>query len=248
MSQLAISCNQVLANLPGEEWLRWLPMLEPVTLATGQLLAGAGDTSRFAYFPTTAVVSLLHVTAQATSDEVAVVGCEGFIDISLLMGGRAPNSRAVVLIGGQAFRVPAEVVEDEFQRSAAFRKLLLRFTAALSAQIAQTVVCNRYHNMEQRLSRHLLQGLDRQHGMTLAITQEALAGLLGVRRQSVALSAARLQEDGVLHSERGRITVLDRRALERHVCECYGVVDEEYRRLMPGLAAICPHVTGTAQT
>ena len=235
--------NRLLAALPDADWQRWLPHLEPVELALGQVLYEPGRVSRYAYFPTTAVVSLLYMTEDGECDEVAVVGREGIVGVSLFMsGGRPTPATAAVQRAGSGFRMLARTLNDEFERSAAVMHVLLGYSLALTVQLAQTALCNRHHTLDQRLARRLLQGLDRQQDSELATTQEQLAGLLGVRRESITVEAHKLQQAGVVRYSRGHIFVLDRLALERRACECYGVVKRECDRLVPREAALPAHL------
>lgn len=240
--------NRLLAALPDAEWLRWLPHLEPVSLSVGQVLSEPGHTPSHAYFPATAVVSLLCLSENGAADEVAVVGNEGVVGISLFMSGGPTITRAVVQTSGAALRLAAQTIEDEFLHSPAVMRLLLHFTLALSTQMAQTVVCSRHHALEQRLCRRLLQGLRRQHGSELVMTQEQLAILLGVRRESVTTEAFKLQKAGVVRYARGHILVLDREGLEERACECRRVVEKEYERLLPLPPRFHIHLLPSVQT
>ncbi len=225
--------NRLLAALPGAEWPLWARRLEPVDLALGQMLYEPGQVPRHVYFPTTAIVSLLYLSENGDCDEIAVIGCDGVVGLSLFMSGESTPGSAVVQSAGQAWRAPTSTIAGEFERSAAVMHLLLRYSLALGAQIAQTSVCNRHHTVSQRLCRRLLQGLDRQRGRELVTTQEQLAGLLGVRRESVTVEAQRLQKAGCVSYSRGHVVVLDPVALERHACSCHAAVQREYRRLLP---------------
>jgi CRP-like cAMP-binding protein len=226
-----------LAALPGPAWDRWLPQLELVELRLGQVLHESGATLNHAYFPTTAIVSLLYVMENGAAAEIAVVGDDGIVGVSLFMGGESTTSRAVVQIAGQAFRLKAQQLMDEFNRNGPVLHLLLRYTQALITQMAQTAVCNRHHSLDQQLCRWLLLSLDRLEGGHLVMTQELIANMLGVRREGVTEAAAKLQRDGLIRYARGHITVLDRVGLEKRTCECYAVVRREYERLLPGLKA-----------
>ena len=229
--------NQLLAALPEAEWQRWQPHLEPVTLTLGQVLYESGDTLGYVYFPTTAIVSLLYVMEDGASAEIAVVGLEGLVGVSLFMGGLSTPSRAVVQSAGQGFRLLALVMKDEFDRAGPVLHLLLRYTQALITQMAQTAVCNRHHSLDQQLCRWLLLSLDRLRGNELVMTQELIANMLGVRREGVTEGALKLQKAGLIRYSRGRITVLDRPGLEEATCECYAVVKTEYDRLLPATPA-----------
>lgn len=225
--------NRLLAALPGAEWPLWFNRLEPVDLALGDLLYEPGRVPRHVYFPTTAVVSLLYLSENGDCDEIAVIGCDGVVGLSLFMSGESTPGSAVVQSAGQAHRMATSAIAGEFERSPAVMHLLLRYSLALGAQIAQTSVCNRHHTVGQRLCRRLLQGLDRQSGRELVTTQEQLAGLLGVRRESVTIEAQKLQKAGCVRYSRGHVVVLDPVALERHACGCHAAVEREYRRLLP---------------
>jgi len=225
--------NQLLAALPAEDWQRWLPQLEWVELTLGQVMYESGRTLSHVYFPTNAIVSLLYVMENGASAEIAVVGQEGLVGISLFMGGESTPSRAVVQSAGRGLRLRAAVVKEEFNRAGPAMHLLLRYTQALITQMAQTAVCNRHHALDQQLCRWLLLSLDRLQGSELVMTQELIANMLGVRREGVTEAALKLQKLGLIRYVRGRITVLDRPGLERRTCECYAVVKKEYDRLLP---------------
>jgi len=225
--------NHLLAALPAGEWRRWWPQLERVDLPLGRVLYESGGTLSHVYFPTTALVSLLYVMEDGASAEIAVVGNEGIVGISLFMGGDSTPSRAVVQSAGQGFRLRAQIMKDEFNRAGPVLHLLLRYTQALITQMAQTAVCNRHHSLDQQLCRWLLLSLDRLRANHLAMTQELIANMLGVRREGVTEAALKLQEAGLISYARGHITVLDRAGLEKRTCECYAVVKREYDRLLP---------------
>jgi CRP-like cAMP-binding protein len=225
--------NLLLAALPNTEWDRWLPQLEAVAMPLGQVLYESGDTLSHVYFPTTAIVSLLYVMENGSSAEIAVVGREGLVGISLFMGGESTPSRAVVQSAGNGFRLKAQLMKTEFNRAGPVLHLLLRYTQALITQMAQTAVCNRHHSLDQQLCRWLLLSLDRLQDNELMMTQELIANMLGVRREGVTEGALKLQHAGLISYSRGRITVLDRPGLEKRTCECYAVVKKEYDRLLP---------------
>jgi CRP-like cAMP-binding protein len=225
--------NHLLGALPNAEWLRWLPQLEPVDMPLGQVLYEAGGTLSHVYFPTTAIVSLLYVMENGASAEIAVVGNEGIVGISLFMGGDSTSSRAVVQSAGMGFRLKARVMKDDFNRAGPVLHLLLRYTQALITQMAQTAVCNRHHSLDQQLCRWLLLSLDRLQGNELVMTQELIANMLGVRREGVTEGALKLQQAGLIRYARGHISVLDRDGLQKRSCECYAVVKKEYDRLLP---------------
>jgi CRP-like cAMP-binding protein len=230
--------NLLLAALPDTEWLRWLPALEPVDMPLGQVLYESGTTLGHVYFPTTSIVSLLYVMEDGASAEIAVVGKEGIVGISLFMGGGSTPSRAVVQSAGAGLRLRAQILKDEFNKNGPVLHLLLRYTQALITQMAQTAVCNRHHSLDQQLCRWLLLSLDRLLGNELVMTQELIANMLGVRREGVTEAALSLQQAGLIHYTRGRISVLDRARLEKRTCECYAVVKREYDRLLPAMHAI----------
>jgi CRP-like cAMP-binding protein len=225
--------NHLLASLPTAEWERWRPQLEWADMPLGQVLYESGRTLSHVYFPTTAIVSLLYVMEDGASAEIAVVGNEGIVGISLFMGGESTPSRAVVQSAGQGFRLRAATIKEEFNRAGPVMHLLLRYTQALITQMAQTAVCNRHHSLDQQLCRWLLLSLDRLAGTELVMTQELIANMLGVRREGVTEAALKLQRLGLIRYARGRISVLDRRGLEARTCECYEVVRKEYDRLLP---------------
>ena len=228
--------NQLLAALPAAEWAGWESQLEFVDLALGDVLYESGGALSHVYFPTTAIVSLLYVMENGASAEIAVVGNEGIVGISLFMGGESTSSRAVVQSAGQAYRLTAARIKEEFKRAPVLH-LLLRYTQALITQMAQTAVCNRHHTLDQQLCRWLLLSLDRLKGSELVMTQELISNMLGVRREGVTESATKLQKAGLIKYSRGRITVLDRAGLEARSCECYAVVKREYDRLLPAETA-----------
>ena len=224
--------NDLLAALPAAEWRRWLPLLEAVDLPLGQVLYESGATLSHVYFPTTAIVSLLYVMENGASAEIAVVGHEGIVGISLFMGGESTPSRAVVQSAGGGFRLSAASIKEEFKRAPVLH-LMLRYTQALITQMAQTAVCNRHHSLDQQLCRWLLLSLDRLKGSDLLMTLELISNMLGVRREGVTEAALKLQKAGLIRYSRGHISVLDRAGLEARTCECYAVVKKEYDRLLP---------------
>jgi CRP-like cAMP-binding protein len=229
--------NQLLAALPEAEWGRWQPLLEPFDMPLGHVLYEPGSTLSHVYFPSNAIVSLLYVMENGASAEIAVVGNEGLVGISLFMGGESTPSRAVVQSAGQGFRLTSELIKEEFKRAPVLH-LLLRYTQALITQMAQTAVCNRHHSLDQQLCRWLLLSLDRLQGDELVMTQELIANMLGVRREGVTEGALKLQEAGLIRYSRGHIKVLDRPGLEARTCECYAVVKREYDRLLPSKPAV----------
>jgi CRP-like cAMP-binding protein len=225
--------NHLLAALPAEDFERVSSRLRLAPLALGDVLYESGSRQRAVYFPTTAIVSLLYTLADGASAEIAVVGNEGIIGVSLFMGGETTPSRAVVQSAGDAYRLPGKILKEEFTRGGAMQHLLLRYTQALLTQMAQTAVCNRHHSLDQQLCRWLLLSLDRLVGNELVMTQELIANMLGVRREGVTEAAGNLQGAGLIRYSRGRIAVLDRSGLEKRTCECYAVVKKESDRLLP---------------
>ncbi len=225
--------NHLLAMLPEAERRRLAPQLHQVTLQPAQVLYESGSTISHAYFPTTALVATLYEFSDGTSAETAIIGNEGMVGIAVFTGGDSRLGRAVVLSAGRALRLGAQALKDEFQRTGPLMHLLLHYTQALITQTAQTAVCNRRHSLDQRLCRWLLLSLDRLQGDDIAITQEMIAHMLGVRRESVTAAALKLQKLGLIRYGRGRIAVLDRTRLEQRACECYAVVRNEYDRLLP---------------
>ena len=224
--------NQLLAALPDDVFGRWLPLLEPVDMPLGLVLYEAGATLSHVYFPTTSIVSLLYVLEDGGSAEIAVVGFEGVVGISLFMGGGSTPNRGVVQSAGRGFRLKSSALQKDFILLPVLH-LLLRYTQALITQMSQTAVCNRHHALDQQLCRWLLLSLDRLHGSQLNMTQELIANMLGVRREGVTEGALKLQHAGLIRYARGKIVVLDRPGLEKRSCECYEVVKKEYDRLLP---------------
>jgi CRP-like cAMP-binding protein len=223
--------NELLAALPPLVLKRWQKSLEDVAMPLGEVLYEPGAVLSHVYFPTTAIVSLLYVMEDGASAEIAVVGKEGLVGISLFMGGESTPSRAVVQSAGFGLRMKAANLKAELARSGPVMRLLLRYTQALITQMAQTAVCNRHHSLDQQLCRWLLLSLDRLSGHELIMTQELIANMLGVRREGVTEGALKLQKAGLIRYARGRISVLDRPGLERRSCECYAVVKKEYDRI-----------------
>ncbi len=228
-----IGRNHLLSALPAEDMARLLPHLKPVTLNLGEVLYESGIVLRHVYFPIDCIVSLLYVMADGASAEIAVVGNEGVIGVSLFMGGETTPSRAVVQSAGHAYRLSGLLLKEEFTRGGAMQHLLLRYTQALITQMAQTAVCNRHHSLDQQLCRWLLLSLDRLNSNQLVMTQELIANMLGVRREGVTEAAGRLQSAGLISYSRGHITVINRPGLETRTCECYSVVKLECDRLLP---------------
>jgi CRP-like cAMP-binding protein len=225
--------NHLLAALPEADYEHLLPELELVTLPLGWAVYESGGHLGYLYFPTDSIVSLLYVMENGASAEIAITGNDGLVGIALFMGGESTPNRAVVQSAGYAYRLRAAVMKKEFERGGPLQHLLLRYTQALITQMAQTAVCNRHHSVEQQLCRWLLLSLDRLPTNELAMTQELIANMLGVRREGVTEAAGHLQAAGLIHYSRGHITVLDRPKLETQVCECYAVVKREMERLLP---------------
>jgi len=224
--------NFLLAALPKAEFERIAPHLELVEMQLGEVLYEFGSQLQYAYFPTTAIVSLHYVMESGASSEIAGVGNEGVLGIPLFMGGNTTSGRAIVYTGGYGYRLKARVLMQEFNLGAVAQHLLLRYTQALITQISQTAVCNRHHSVEQQLCRWLLLTIDRLPSIELTMTQELIASIIGVRREGITEAAGRLQQVEFIRYRRGHITVLNRLGLESRVCECYKVVKQEYDRLL----------------
>lgn len=223
--------NRLLAALPKASRLRWAASAQALYLRTGQMLHEAGTALQWAYFPLSATVSLSMQDRTGESIEVAAVGREGVVGLPLL-DGHCTRSRAIVQVAGRAIRMPAQALADEFAREPAVRELLLAYSQALFAEVMQTALCSRHHTLEQQLARLILLRLDRQQGDSLSMTQEAMAGMLGVRRESVTLAAARLQQAGLIRYARGHIEVLARHGLEGRACDCCAIIRREFDRLL----------------
>lgn len=225
--------NHLLEALPASDYARLRCDLELIPMALGQVLYEPGARLRHVYFPITSIVSLLYVMEDGASAEIAVVGNEGMLGISLFMGGETTPSHAIVQSAGYGVRLKAQLLKDEFERFGPMMHLLLRYTQALITQMSQTAVCNRHHSVDQQLCRWLLLSLDRLASNELCMTQELIASMLGVRREGVTEAARKLQDAGLIRYRRGRIIVLDRPRLEARSCECYQVVKTEFDRLLP---------------
>ena len=225
--------NRLLAVMPDADYNALAAALERVPMPLGEAVYESGGQQNYVYFPTSSIVSLLYVLADGATAEIAVTGNDGLVGIALFMGGETTPSRAVVQSAGHGYRLRASVLKKEFERGGALQHLLLRYTQALITQMAQTAVCNRHHSVDQQLCRWLLLTLDRLPGNELVMTQELIANMLGVRREGVTEAAGKLQEAGLIEYSRGKITVVDRKKLEKRVCECYAVVKKEYDRLLP---------------
>jgi CRP-like cAMP-binding protein len=228
--------NLILAALPAEVYQRLLPQLELVEMPLGHSVYESGGHLQYVYFPVEGIISLLYVTQGGNSAELAVVGCEGMIGVSLFMGGETTPNRAVVQSACKVYRLPAQALKTSFAEGGPMQLILLKFTQALITQISQTAVCNLHHSVDQQLCRWLLLSLDRLPDNKLQMTQELISNMLGVRRQGVTESAGKLEHEGLISYSRGLITVLDRPGLEKRACECYSVVKTETERLLPQLA------------
>jgi CRP-like cAMP-binding protein len=238
VSTLCSSHNHLLSCLPDDTWRRWSAQMELVDLPLGHVLYEPGNAMQHVYFPLDAIVSLLYVLEDGASAEIAVVGNEGLVGVSIFMGGESTTSRGVVQSSGKGLRMRGQTIKAEFDAQPAVMHLLMRYTQALITQMAQTAVCNRHHTVDQQLCRWLLMSLDRLQGNELVMTQELIANMLGVRREGVTESALKLQRAGLIRYARGHITVLDRPRLEERTCECYKVVKAEYDRLLPETIAV----------
>ena len=228
--------NHILRSLSPAVRGRLFPHLRLVTLSLGTVLYESGSLMPHIYFPVDAIVSLLYVLDNGASAEIAVVGNDGAVGVSLFMGGETTTSRAVVQSAGYAYRLTGARLKREFALHGDLMYILLRYTQSLITQMAQTAVCNRHHSVDQQLCRWLLLSLDRLSSNELTMTHELIANMLGVRREGVTDAAGKLQKLGVIRYRRGRISVLNRSELERLCCECYGVVKKETARLLPDLA------------
>jgi CRP-like cAMP-binding protein len=224
--------NYLLAALPTAEFERIAPHLELVAMPLGEVLYESSGQLQHVYFPTTAIVSMHYVMENGASSEIAGVGNEGVLGISLFMGGNTTPSRAIVQTAGHGYQLKTSLLMEEFKRGGVMQHLLLRYTQALITQVSQTAVCNRHHSVEQQLCRWLLLTLDRLPSNELTMTQELIASMLGVRREGITEAAGRLQQAGFIRYRRGHITVQNRSGLESRVCECYAVVKNEHDRLL----------------
>ena len=229
--------NYLLSALPEDVFERISPNLELIPMPLGQVLYESGGQLQHVYFPTTAILSMHYIMESGASAEIAGVGNEGVLGISLFMGGNTTPSRATVQTAGSGFRLKGRFMMEEFNRAGPMMRLLLRYTQALMTQMSQTAVCNRHHSVEQQLCRWLLLTLDRLPTNELTMTQELIAGMLGVRRESITETAVMLQRAGLISYRRGHITVVDRAGLEARSCECYDVVKKEFHRLLNGEGA-----------
>ena len=225
--------NGLFRCIPQADWERIFPHIQPCNLKLGQIVSEPNIIQKFAYFPSTAIISLLYSLENGASAEMAVVGNEGMAGVCIFMGGESTTSDAVVQSEGLAFKISSDVIVEEFNKSPAVMHLLLRFTQALITQMSQTAVCNRHHNIDEQLCRWLLLSIDRLQSNVLVMTQQLIANMLGVRREGVTEVALKLQKAGLIQYARGHITVLNRPDLELRTCECYKVVKDEYKRLLP---------------
>lgn len=230
--------NYLFHSIPLIEWERLLPHIEAIDLPLGKVLYEPGSKMNHVYFPSSAIVSLLYALENGSSAEIAVVGNEGVVGISIFMGGESTSSRAVVQSAGKGYRIKSTIILEEFNRSGALMHLLLRYTQALITQMSQTAVCNRHHTLDQQFCRWLLLNLDRLTSNELVMTQELIANMLGVRREGVTEAALKVQKAGLIKYTRGHITILDRLGLEKRTCECYNLVKLEYARLLPDKIAV----------
>ena len=233
--------NHLLAALPAASYERIAAHLECMSMPLGETLYESGLAPHQAYFPTTAIISLHQVMEDGASSEFASVGNEGMIGLPLVMGGHTPPGLATVCAGGAGYRLKGQVLADAFEHDGAVRRLLLRYIQARLSQVAQTAACNRHHTMEQHMCRWLLEMLDRLPSRELVMTQELIAGILGVRREGITETAGALQRDGLISYRRGHITVVNREGLESRACECYQVVKDEFRRVLGPYATVSAH-------
>jgi CRP-like cAMP-binding protein len=246
-SPLAPKQNLLLAALDAETFASLLPHLELVSLPQHWVVCEAGDGMDFVYFPTSSIVSLLYELENGSSVEVAFTGNDGLVGIQVFMGGGTATSRAVVRNTGHGYRLPADLLKERFESCPLLRQPLLRYAQALIVQMAQTAVCHCHHRLEQQFNRLLLLTLDRLFSNELALTQDTMANLLGVRRESITATAGKLQAAGLIRYHRGRITVLNRPQLEARVCECYAVVKAELGRLFPQRSPVAHPVVTASQ-
>lgn len=232
-SVIPLNDNHLLGELSAKELLHFAHHLELVYLVRGQILYNPECKLHHAYFPINSVVSMLYDMENGSSAEIAGIGNEGMLGVTLIMGGRSLSNYAVVQSSGFAFKVDAVVIRNEFNRHGQLHHLLLKYTQAFITQISQTAVCNRHHSIDEQLCRWLLMALDRVKGSELNITQELIAHVLGVRREGVTQAAGHLREAGLIRYTRGHVTVMNRKGLEKRVCECYQVVKKEFDSLLP---------------
>lgn len=230
--------NWLFKSLPPAEWERLLHFIQPFDMPLGLVLSESGDKMNYVYFPTTAIVSLLYGLENGSSAEIAVVGNEGCVGVSIFMGGQSTLSSSVVQSAGKSYRIKAQAILEEFGKAGPMMHLFLRYTQALITQMSQTAVCNRHHTLDQQFCRWLLLSLDRLTSNDLVMTQELISNMLGVRREGVTEAALKVQKAGLISYSRGHIKILDRKGLEHRTCECYQVVKTEYERLLPDKFAV----------
>ena len=235
--------NNLLTSIRQLAGEKFNPLMEIVRLESGVILYGPETRIHHVYFPTTAVVSLISTLEDGATNEIAAVGNEGMIGVPLFMGSDIMTSQALVRCSGYAFRLKSDVLLDEFRRSTAIQLLLLRYTQSLFSQISHNAVCNRHHSVHQQFCRWLLSSLDRQSSRDLKITQETIAAMLGVRRETITKEVGELHNSGIIGNGRGHITVVDRSKLEAHACECYRGIKREFARLL----TVVPPITAQLQ-
>jgi CRP-like cAMP-binding protein len=233
--------NQILAALPATDYARILPELELVAMPKRWTMSESGDHVNYLHFPTSGIVSLIYALEDGSSSEIALVGNEGLIGISIYMGGESLPTSTEVQCEGEAYRLSRKVMKHEFALGGKLQHLALLYTQALIVQTSQMAVCNQHHSVEQRFCRWVLMTVDRLQGSKLSVTQEQISLLLGVRRESVTVTAGTLQNEGLISCARGSITVVDRPGLEQRVCECYTAVKDECERLLPHQGAHKAH-------
>jgi CRP-like cAMP-binding protein len=224
--------NHLIAALPDEERIRVMEHLDPVSLSLGEVIYESGEQLDFIYFPTTAIISLLYIMENGSTAEIGLVGNDGLLGVSIFLGGDSTTSRSIAQSAGDGLRMKTKELKAEFRRAERFQELLLRYVQALMTQISQTAVCNRLHSIEQQLCRWLLLSHDRLHGDKLVMTHDLISNMLGVRREGITLAAQKLAKKKLIANTRGTITILDRQGLEAAACECYGIVNAEYNRLL----------------
>ena len=230
--------STLLAALPATEWARVRDNLKPIFMPRADVLYEPRTPVDHIYFPTTSIISLLHVLSDGRADAVALVGGEGFASVTVFLGGDSAPCRAVVQREGWGYQIQRDLLEQECERGGSMRGVLLRYAQSYIAQVAQTGVCNRHHSIDQQLCRWLLMFLDRQTSNELTLTHERIAEIMGVRRESVTVAATKLQVAGIIRYHHGRIAVVERTGLEDHSCECYAIARREADRLMEAQTAV----------
>jgi CRP-like cAMP-binding protein len=228
------TANHLLAQLPPQEYERLAPHLEPVTLVIGDVLHYPQEPVTHVYFPLSATVSVIATFADGGGVEVGVVGNEGLFGLNVVLGSLTTPHEALVQLEGDALRIPAKVLGEEFKKGGQLHDLILRYTQAFVIQIAQTAACNRSHPVGGRLARWLLMSHDRAATDELHLTHDFIAVMLGTRRAGVSEAAGKLQQDGLIKYRRGHIKIIDRKGLESSCCECYPIVKREFDRLLGG--------------